>query len=78
MTILPLIPETVEKEKACERRRLQARVLPSALYVQQPCSNPSDYPEILRKPSDRRMYSFAGNLQYREMLGNLLKETLNL
>jgi hypothetical protein len=37
------------KEPDYELEGSQIRALPSALCVQQPCSNPGEYPEMLRK-----------------------------
>jgi hypothetical protein len=41
----------IARTRRCEHiiRGSQVRVLPSAVFVQQPCSNPGEYPEILRK-----------------------------
>jgi hypothetical protein len=46
--------------------------------VQQTCSNLGKCPETLRKATLDQMRRFAGNLQYREMPGNLFKESIRL
>ncbi len=53
------------------KRRSEVRVLPSTLCVQQPCSNPDEYPENLGEPPRRECANFRDFAKLRNLLQNV-------
>src|SRR5215208_1888964 len=54
------VPRQKQDYSGYQWRRLQIRVLSSGLCVQQPCSNPGEYPEMLRQSLGKEYVCLQG------------------